>query len=124
MLVFSHKIVFIKNEAAFLCVTMRERARAFAVFHLPYSKYKGVKYIFTSVVIKIKIFHSRRTRVVCVALVSHSCCTRVDCVSLVSHSCHTRVSLVSHSCCSRVALVSHSYRTRVVRVWHSCCKLD
>ena len=28
MLVFSHKMVFIKNEAALLRVTMRERARA------------------------------------------------------------------------------------------------
>ena len=28
-LVFSHKMVFVKNEAALLCVTMRERARAF-----------------------------------------------------------------------------------------------
>ena len=28
MLVFSHKMVFIENEAALLCVTMRERARA------------------------------------------------------------------------------------------------
>ena len=30
MLVVSHKIVFIKNEAALLCVAMRERASAFA----------------------------------------------------------------------------------------------
>ena len=30
MLLFSHKMVFIGNEAALLCVTMRERARAFA----------------------------------------------------------------------------------------------
>ena len=29
MLVFSHKIVFIENEAVLLCVTMRERARTF-----------------------------------------------------------------------------------------------
>ena len=28
MLLFSHKMVFIENEAALLCVTMRERARA------------------------------------------------------------------------------------------------
>ena len=28
MLVFSHKMVFIENEAALLCVTMREGARA------------------------------------------------------------------------------------------------
>ena len=29
MLVFSHKLIFIKNETALLCVTMQERARAF-----------------------------------------------------------------------------------------------
>ena len=28
MLLFSHKMVFIENEAALLCVTMRERVRA------------------------------------------------------------------------------------------------
>ena len=31
MLVFSHKMVFIENKAGLLCVTMRERARAFAI---------------------------------------------------------------------------------------------
>ena len=30
MLTFAHKMVFIENEAALLCVTMRERARTFA----------------------------------------------------------------------------------------------
>ena len=29
MLVFSYKIVLIENEAALMCVTMRERARVF-----------------------------------------------------------------------------------------------
>ena len=41
MLLLSHKMVHIKNEAALLCVTMRERARAFAATiqftTLPYS---------------------------------------------------------------------------------------
>ena len=31
MLVFSHEMVFMENEAALLCVTMRERAREFVV---------------------------------------------------------------------------------------------
>ena len=35
------------------------------------------KYVFTRVVIKIKIFHLRRTRIVSAALVLHSCHTRV-----------------------------------------------
>ena len=43
MLLFSHKMIFIKNEVLLLCVTMRERARAFAatiecqLFDIPFS---------------------------------------------------------------------------------------
>ena len=47
------------------------------------------KYIFTGLIMKIKIFHSYHARVVRVALVSHSCrscSTRVTHVSFVSHS--------------------------------------
>ena len=33
MLVFSHKMVPIENEAALLCVAMRERARSFAAYN-------------------------------------------------------------------------------------------
>ena len=68
------------------------------VFHLLYSKYKGVKVFLLVSLSKSKFF-------TCVALVSHSC-----------RQCSLRVSLVqfvSHLCCIRVA-----------RVWHSCCKLD
>ena len=78
------------------------------------------KYVFTHVVIKIKIFHSCRTRVVRIALVSHSCRLCSTRVGLGSHSCRsclTRVAgvaLVLHSCCS--------CRTRVPRIPHSCCK--
>ena len=77
------------------------------VFHLPCSKYKGVKICFYSCRYENQNF----------SLVSHSCCscsTRVALVSIVQHSCRTcvtLVSLVSHSCCSRVvsvALVLHS----------------
>ena len=75
------------------------------VFHLPYSKYKGVKMCFYSCRYKIKIFRSFRTRFVSVTFVAHSCLQRRTCVALVSHSCC--------QCCIRVA-----------RVWHSCCKLD
>ena len=42
------------------------------IFHLPYSSYRGVFFC-----VKIKVFHSCRTRVVCVALLSLSCRTRV-----------------------------------------------
>ena len=89
------------------------------VFHLPYSKYKGVKICFYSCRYKIKMFHSCRTCVFRVALVSHSC-----------RQCSTRVALVLHccgSCQTRVALVSlvlHSCCICVARVCHSYCKLD
>ena len=70
------------------------------VFHLPYSKYKGVKICFYSC-------YGNQT----FSLVPHSCrscSTRVALVQFLQHSCRTRVALVSlvcHSCCQ--------YRTRV-----------
>ena len=172
MLVFSHKMVFIANEAS--CLIVRNHARTckdicscnlvcnfliqllplkrlvfvvrflnafwhgnetfpkdssqyefvpvLVVFHVSYSKYKGVKICFYPCVIKIKIFHSRCTRVVCVALVSHSCrlCLTRAALVFVQHLCRTRVacvSLVLHSCCIRVASVttlSLVFGTRVV----------
>ena len=48
------------------------------------------KYVFTRIVIKIKVFHSCRTRVFYVALVSHlhlACASRVPPVSYSCHSC-------------------------------------
>ena len=63
------------------------------------------KYVFTRVVVKIKICHSRRTRVVRVALVPYSC-----------RLCLTRIALV--------LLVLHLCRIRVACVWHLCCKID
>ena len=51
-----------------------EIALLLIVFHMPYSKYKGVKICFYSCRYKIKIFHWCRTLVVRAALVSHSCC--------------------------------------------------
>ena len=72
------------------------------VFHLPYSKYKGVKMFLHVSLSKSKFF----TRVVRVALVSHLCCTHVMRVSLVLHSCR--------QCHTRVAFVLHVPGTRVV----------
>ena len=77
-----------------------------AVFYFSYSKYRGVKNVFTRVAIKIKIFHWCCTHVICVALVSHLCC-----------SCSTRVALVLHSCricITPVAVVSLLSGNRVV----------
>ena len=90
------------NEAFPKGSSQNEIVPLLVVFYLLYSKY-----VFTSVVIKIKNFHSCRTRVVRVALVSHSChwCnSRVVLVSFVQRSC-ALVSLVSHSCGPCLALV-------------------
>ena len=155
MLVFSHKIFFIENEAALLYVTIC--AKAFVpriqclkilplkssvfvvhfsnviwhgnealtkgisknefvplllIFHLQYSKYRGVKICFY-------LCHYQNQNF---SLVSHSyrsCSNRVALVSLVQYSCR--------SCLTRVALaslMSRSCRIHVARVWRSCCKLD
>ena len=64
-----------RNEAFPQVSSQNEIVPLLVIFHLPYSKYRGVKIY----------FHSCRTRVVRLAL-----------VSLVSHSCRTRV---WHSCC-------------------------
>ena len=83
------------NEAFPQVSSQNETVPLLVIFHLPYSKYRGVKIY----------FHLCRTRVVPLALVLHS-----------QHSCRTCVALV--------LLVCHSCRACVARVWHSCCKLD
>ena len=137
ILVFSHKTVFIENEAALLCLTMRELGKAstcsynlvydfliyllpleslvfvvhfsnalwhrneafpksssqnqivplIVIFHLPCSKYRGVKIC----------FYLRRYQKQIFSLVSRqcrSCSTRVSLLSLVSHLCHSCLALV------------------------------
>ena len=98
------------NEAFPQVSSQNETVPLLVIFHLPYSKYRGVKICFYSCRYQNQNF----------SLVSHSCrsCSiRVALVSFVQHSCHTCValmSLVSHSCwqCSTrvafVSLVSHS----------------
>ena len=87
-----------------------EIVRPLVVFHLPYSKYKGVK----------TCFYSCRYTTQKISLVLHSCCSCSTRVTLVSHSCRscsTHVTLVSQSCCTCVALallVSHSCRVQCV----------
>ena len=116
-------MVSIKNEAALLCVPMRERARSSmssfplksSVFVVNFSnKFWHGNKAFPNVVLRmklccyqIKIFRSCRARVVHVALVSHSC-----------RSCRTRVSLVPTDV-AHVSLVLHlccAWRTRVAFV--------
>ena len=89
------------NEAFPKISSQNEIVPLLVIFHLPYSKYGGVKMFLLVSLSKSKFF----TRVVRVALVSHSC-----------RSCSSRVALVSHSC--------RQCRIRVARVWYSCCKLD
>ena len=111
------------NEAFPKYSSQSEIVPLLVVFHLPYSKYKGVKICFYLCRYQNQNFspvsHSRR-----------SCSTRVAIISFVQHSCRTYIVLVSHSCrqcrtrVAFVSLVSHSCRTRVAGVCHSCCKLD
>ena len=53
------------------------------IFHVPYSKYRGVKICF------------------------HSCRRQNQFFSLVSHSCRTRVARIWHSCCKLDQIVVH-----------------
>ena len=80
------------------------------IFHLPYSKHRGVKICFYSCCYQNLNFslvsHLCRSRAVRVALVSQSCCSFSTGVALVSQSCR--------SCLNRVALVSLVSGTRVV----------
>ena len=93
------------NEAFLKGSSSNEIVLFLTIFYFSYSKYRGVKNVFTRVAIKIKIFHWCCTHGICVALASHLCC-----------SCSTRVALVLHLCCSsclcftRVSLMLHSCR--------------
>ena len=148
MLVFSHKIFFIENEAALLYVTIcakafvpriqclkilplkssvfvvhfsniiwhgnkaltkgiskNEFAPLLLIFHLQYSKYRGVKICFylcryqnqsAPVVLHlcVVVLHFYLSCSIRIALVLHSCCsclTHVVCLALVLHSCCTHV---------------------------------
>ena len=151
-MVFPHKIVFIENEVALLCVTMREHARAstctyslvynFLTYFLPLKSSVFVVHFlnpfwhgnkaFPKLVLRMKLFVSLLSftyHIVNVGVWKYVF-TRVIIKIKIFHSYRTRVvcvALMSHLCLTRVALVSlscRSCRTRVARVWHSCCKLD
>ena len=139
MLLVSHKIVFIENEAALLYVPMREHTEGFAaiiqliaymssffVVHFsnafqhgkkafPKSSsfiqlIQGCENMFSLAQLsKSKFFHPCRNRVVRTGLVSHLCCTHVT-------NC---LALIMHSCCTPVALVLlalHSCRSSLALV--------
>ena len=141
ILVFSHKMVFIKNEAALLCVTMLERARAstcnynvvytFLIYCLPLRSSAFVVYFSTAFWHGNEAFPKGSTwneivPFLVIFLLPYSICRGVK---ICFYSCryqNQNFSLVSHlcrSCSTRVALVSfvqHSCRTRVRLVSHSC----
>ena len=103
------------NEAFPKVSSQNEIVPLLVIFHLPYSKYRGVKIC----------FHSCRYQNQNFSLVSHSCrscSTRDALVSFLWHSCYTCVALMWYSCRScrtrvaRVELVLHSCHTCVVRV--------
>ena len=139
MLLDSHKVIFIKNEAVLLCVTLRKGATAFAAtiqcvtfliqllqlqssvfavhffnaFWLGNEAFSKGSYQF-KLFLGVKIcFHSSRYENQKFPLVQYSCRTGVVRVAFVLHSCH---SCLTRSC--------RSCRTRVARVWHSCCEID
>ena len=71
-----------RNKAFTKGSSQNEIVPLLVIFHLPYSKYRGVKIVFTRVVIEIKIFHSRRLCSTCVALMQLVCGNRVCCCKL------------------------------------------
>ena len=118
ILVFSYKMVFIKNEAALLCVTMRERARAST-----YSYNQVYNFLIYLLSLKSSVFvvhfsnafwHGNE------AFPKGSSQNEIVPPLVIFHlPCSTRVAFVSHSCCSCLTRVA-----RVARVQRSCYKLD
>ena len=132
MLVFSHKIVFIENEAAILCLTMLGRAKLFAstiqciilplkssVFLVHFSNtFSHVNKAFpkgnsqNDIVNLLVDFCLPHSKYRCMKICFYSRCYPNQNFSLISHSCRqcsTRVTLVlflQHSCRTHVALVS------------------
>ena len=92
------------NKASPKVSSQNEIVPPLIVFHLPYSKYKGIKICFYSCRYQNQNFslvsfvqHSCRSCSTHVALVLHSCCqclTRVTIVALVLHSCRSCLALV------------------------------
>ena len=145
ILVFSHKMVFIKNEAALLSVTMWERSRAstcsyslvynFLMYLLPLKSSVFVVHFSNAfwhgneafpkgssqneMVPLFIIFHLPYSNV---KICFYSCHFQNKYFSLLSHLCRlcsTRVAFVSHSCLScstRVALMSYWCRACLVLV--------
>ena len=141
ILVFSYKMVFIKNEAALLCVTMRERARAST-----YSYNQVYNFLIYLLSLKSSVFvvhfsnafwhgneafpkGSSQNEIVPVFVIVHLPLSEYRGVKICFYSCSYQ-NQNFHSCCTlvvRVALVSHQCRScstcvaLVLLVSHSCC---
>ena len=109
------------NEAFPKGSSQNEVVRLLVIFHLPYSKSRGVKICFYSCHYQNQNFslvsHSCRScsnRVTLVSFVEHLCRTRVTCVSLVLHSCRL--------CRTHVAFASLVSGARVVNQTRSTPK--
>ena len=146
ILVFSHKMVFIENEAALLCVTMRERARTstcsynlvynFLIYLLPLKSSVFVVHFSNAFWHGNEAFPkgSSQNEIVPLLVVFHFPCSKYRGVKLCFYLCsYQNFSLVSHLCRlyrTRVTLVllvlhsCHLCRFRVTHVWRLCCKLD
>ena len=132
-------MVFIKNEAALLCVTMLERARAstcnynvvytFSIYCLPLRSSAFVVYFSTAFWHGNEAFPKGSTwneivPFLVIFLLPYSICRGVK---ICFYSCRYQnqnfsfVSFVTRFV--RVALVSHLCCTRVARVWRSCLAL-
>ena len=97
------------NEAFPKGSSQNEIVPLLVIFHLPYSKCRGVKICFYSCCCQ-----NQSSRVALVSFVQHSCCSCVALVLLVLNLCHlccicvtcvAFVSLVMHSCSLCLALV-------------------
>ena len=136
MLVFSHKMVFIKNEAALLCVTSYNLVYNFLMQPFPLKILVFVVHFLNALwhvketfpkgssqnenVPLLIVFHLPYSKYKMVKIGFCLCSTRVSLVPLVLHSCCsclTHVALVLHLCrqyCTGVALVSLVSDTRVI----------
>ena len=124
ILVFSHKMVFIENEAALLCVTMREHTREstcsynlvynFLIYLLPLKSSVFVQHFLTAFWYGNEAFlkGSSQNEVACLLIVNVGVQKYVFARVIIKNiiksyrTCVTLVSLVSHSCCTRVACIA------------------
>ena len=137
ILVFSYKIVFIENETALLCVTVRERTRAST-----YSSKQVQKFLIYLLLLKSSIFvvhfsnafwhgngvfpkGSSQNEIAALLVIFNLPCSKYRGVKICFYSCsyqNQNFSLVLHLCrsCSTLSHSCHSCSTRVTLASRSC----